>query len=183
MSIIGITYFVHGTTTDSEKDLATGWAAGELSELGIKQVKDLGALVSHEYFDVVFSSDLKRAAESAALGFGDKYKIIQDRRLRESNYGVFTQKPANEFKNNMADYIEIPFPKGESYRDVEARIADFLEMLKKEYCGKNIAIVAHQAPQLALDVLINGRSWEQAINEDWRKEKAWQPGWKYGLKC
>ena len=90
MSTISITYFIHGTTTDNEKGLATGWAAGELSESGIKQVKELGALVSREHFDVVFCSDLKRAADSAALGFGDKYKIIQDRRLRESNYGVFT---------------------------------------------------------------------------------------------
>ena len=183
MSAISITYFVHGTTVDNEKGLATGWAAGELSELGIEQVKELGALVSHEHFDVVFCSDLKRASDSANLGFGNKYKIIQDERLRECNYGDFTGKPAEEFKTNMSDYVEIPFPNGESYRDVEARIADFLEMLKKEYCGKYIAIVAHQAPQLALDVLIKGRSWEQAINEDWGIKKAWQPGWKYELEC
>ncbi|MBS3140402.1 hypothetical protein J4479_05360 [Candidatus Woesearchaeota archaeon] len=31
-----ITYFVHGTTTDNEQDLATGWLPGELSGCGIK---------------------------------------------------------------------------------------------------------------------------------------------------
>ena len=183
MSIIGITYFVHGTTTDSEKDLATGWAAGELSELGIKQVKDLGALVSHEYFDVVFSSDLKRAVDSALIAFGDRYGIIPDSRLRECNYGSLTLKPAQEFQNNMSDYIEIPYSGGESYRQVEERIADFLDMLKKEYCGKTVAVVAHQAPQLALDVLIGDKSWPQAIDEDWRKSGAWQPGWEYEIEC
>lgn len=32
-----ITYFVHGTTTDNEQDLATGWLPGELSGKGIEQ--------------------------------------------------------------------------------------------------------------------------------------------------
>lgn len=153
-----------------------------MSDVGIKQAKELGNLVSHKRFDVVFCSDLKRAVNSAKLGFGKKYKIVEDKRLRECNYGEFTEKPSKEFKNNMANYVEHPFPNGESYKDVENRIADFLRFLKKNYGGKHIAIVAHQAPQLALDVLIKGRTWEQAINEDWRKKKAWQPGWEYEVK-
>ena len=58
-------------------------------------------------------------------------------------------------------------------------MADFLEYLKQNYNGKHIAIVAHQAPQLALDVLLKNKTWEQAIKEDWRHSKAWQPGWEY----
>jgi len=34
---IKITYFVHGTTTDNEKEISSGWSDVELSELGIKQ--------------------------------------------------------------------------------------------------------------------------------------------------
>ena len=34
---IKITYFVHGTTTDNEKEISSGWKDVELSELGIKQ--------------------------------------------------------------------------------------------------------------------------------------------------
>jgi len=82
----------------------------------------------------------------------------------------------------MIDYLDKPFPNGESYKDVEKRIADFLNFLKKNYDGKHVAIVAHQAPQLALDVLLKGKTWKQAIDEDWRKKKAWQPGWKYILE-
>ncbi len=44
-----------------------------------------------------------------------------------------------------------------------------------------MSIVAHQAPQLAPDVILNGKTWEQAIDEDWRKKKAWQPGWVYQI--
>jgi len=43
------------------------------------------------------------------------------------------------------------FPEGESYEDVKNRIADFLEFLKQNFDEKNVAIVAHKAPQLALD--------------------------------
>jgi alpha-ribazole phosphatase/probable phosphoglycerate mutase len=61
-------------------------------------------------------------------------------------------------------------------------MADFLEFLKNNYDGKSVAIVAHKAPQLALDVLLKGKAWEQALKEDWRKTKSWQPGWGYQIE-
>lgn len=170
---------MHGTTTDNELDLATGWVPGELSELGIQQSKDLGRLVADQEFSVVFCSDLKRAFDSANLAFAAKYEIISDKRLREVDYGDFTQKPSVEFKDSMVTYVEKPFPSGESYKDVEKRIADFLKETSRQYDGKHIAIVAHRAPQLALDVLLKGKTWKQAITEDWRHTKSWQPGWEY----
>jgi alpha-ribazole phosphatase/probable phosphoglycerate mutase len=174
-----ITYFVHGTTTDNENGIATGCLDGELSELGIKQSKELGILVKREEFDAVISSDLQRAIDSASLAFGKKREIITDRRLREIDYGKYNGKPDN-FKNNLIDYIDKPFPDGESYQDVERRIKEFLEYWTKKYNNKRIAVVSHQAPQLALEVICNKKSWEEAIEEDWRrKENGWQAGWKY----
>lgn len=177
--MVRITYFVHGTTTDNEHGLATGWAPGELSATGKQQALALGSQVGDAHFDVVFCSDLQRAIESASLAFGDKFEIVEDSRLREANYGNFTGEPAKTFKHRLADYVDLPFPEGESYRDIEHRIASFLNFIDENYSGQSIAIVAHQAPQLALDVLIQGKSWVQAINEDWRHSKAWQPGWLY----
>lgn len=173
---VTITYFVHGTTTDNERRLSTGWAPGELSELGKKQAKELGRLVANREFAVVFCSDLKRAVDSAELAFGDKYTIIQDKRLRECDYGDLTQTPDRE---DEEQYIEKPFPNGESYKDVEKRVANFVTFLKNNYEGKHVAIVAHQAPQLAFDVIAKRKTWKQAIAQDWRKTKAWQPGWNY----
>lgn len=175
---VKITYFVHGTTTDNEQGLATGWLGGELSELGIKQAKELGPLAQDKHFDAVFCSDLKRAVDSANFGFEGKYEIIPDSRLRECNYGDFNQK-SEEFKSDMAQFIDQPFKNGESYKDVEKRMADFINFLKENYNGKHIAIVAHQGPQLALDVLLKSKTWQQAIEEDWRKTRSWQPGWEY----
>lgn len=177
--MLKITYFVHGTTTDNEQDLATGWLPGELSKVGREQARVLGEQVADKHFDVVFCSDLQRAIDSAELGFGDKYKIIQDERLRECSYGDMNGKAAASFKDNMQDFVDTPFPDGESYKDVEKRLASFVDYIREKYDGQHVAIVAHQAPQLALDVLLRGKSWQEAIDEDWRKRKEWQPGWEY----
>lgn len=178
---VKITYFVHGTTTDNEKDLATGWLPGELSAKGREQAIKLGELTADRKFDVVFCSDLKRAVDSAELGFGGRYNIVEDPRLRECNYGDWNGTSATRFKSKMEDYVDESFPNGESYLDVERRVGDFLEFLKNNYAGKNVAIVAHQGPQLALEVLLEGKTWERAIAEDWRKTKSWQPGWVYEI--
>lgn len=181
MSII-ITYFVHGTTTDNEQYISSGWKDVELSELGIQQSIELREKTKAKKFDVVFCSDLKRAHTSANLTWEGVYEIIPDARLRECNYGKLNGASSDIVEPMQeAECIEKPFPEGESYEDVKARVADFLEFLKKNYDGKHVAIVAHKAPQLALDVLLKGKTWKQALAEDWRKTKSWQPGWEYSL--
>lgn len=179
---IKITYFVHGTTIDNENGISSGWFNTELSELGIKQMVDLKEKIKNKKFDAVFCSDLKRAVDSAKLTFEGTAPIISDSRLRECNYGDFNAKPSNIVEPMQEKMINEKFQNGESYEDVKTRIADFLEFLKQNYNEKSVAIVAHKAPQLALDVLIKGKTWEQAFAEDWRKTKSWQPGWEYELK-
>ena len=178
---VQITYFVHGTSTDNEKEISSGWADSELSELGVKQAKELREQAKDKKFDAVFCSDLKRAAHSAELAFGGMYPIIKDERLRECNYGALNAGPNRIVVPMCEQCIKNKFPEGESYEDVKARIFDFLEFLRKNYNGKHVAIVAHMAPQISLDVLLKGKTWEQAFKDDWRKTKSWQPGWEYIL--
>lgn len=179
--MVKITYFVHGTTTDNEKKISSGWFDAGLSELGIKQSVRLKNLIKNKYFDAVFCSDLKRAVHSAKLIFAGAL-IIQDKRLRECNYGEYNARPSEVVEPMQEEHITKRFLNGESYEDVKARISNFLNYLKKNYDGKSVAIVAHKAPQLALDVLVYGKSWERAFADDWRKRKAWQPGWDYIVK-
>src|SRR3989344_599033 len=180
---IHITYFVHGTTVDNENGISSGWSDAGLSELGIKQSIDLKEMVKDRKFDVVFCSDLKRASKSAELVFRGLVPIISDKRLRECNYGDLNDKESNIVEPMQEDEcINNRLPEGESYEDVKARMADFLEMLKKDYDGKSVAIVAHKAPQLSLDVLLKGLTWKEALAGDWRKTKACKPGWSYVLE-
>jgi broad specificity phosphatase PhoE len=175
-----LTYFVHGTTTDNENEIATGWLPGELSATGIEQSKQLGLQLADQHFDIVFCSDLKRAVDSAQLMFGDKYQLVQDDRLRECNYGDLNGMPQT-FKDNLADYIDTPFPNGESLMMVEQRLRSFCQFVSAIYNDKRIAVVAHQAPQLALEVIVHNKSWPEAIAQDWRRSGKWQPGWQYDL--
>jgi broad specificity phosphatase PhoE len=176
---VQITLFVHSTTTDNENNRATGHAPGKLSETGLKQAKELEEKVSDRDFDKVFCSDLHRAVKTTDIAFGDKYDVAQDQRLRECDYGEMTQEKADwEIEN----YVEKSYPGGESYRDVENRISDFLERLEEEHEDEHIAIVSHQAPQLALEVLTEGKTWKEAIDEDWRETGKWQPGWNYTVE-
>ena len=164
---VKITYFVHGTTTDNEKGVSSGWSDVGLSQLGVRQSIELKSQIKDKKFDVIFCSDLKRAIDSAKLTFEGTTQIIQDQRLRECNYGKYNAQASAIVEPMQEKNINQRFPEGESYEDVKARIADFLEFLKNNYNGRLIAIVGHKA-KLALDVLL--------------KNKTWQPGWEYILE-
>ena len=186
---IVITYFVHGATKDNEAGLSTGNSDISLSNLGIKQANELKDKLGNKKFDVVICSDMKRAKETTEIVFGKEY--ITDKRLNEIDYGRFNQKAIDyidtegkktkELFSLKKEYVSEPFPKGESYLEVKNRIEEFLADVTAKYPGKKIAIVAHSAPQLALDAITNGKSFDQAFSKDWRNTMSWQPGWNYTL--
>ena len=176
---VKITYFVHGTTIDNIEHKSPGWLEGELSEKGIQQSILLRDQINIEDFDVVFCSDLKRSIDFANLTFIDRVKIIADSRLRECNYGNLNGKESALVK--YEEHIEDKFPNGESLIDVEKRIKEFCEFLKANYNDKSIAVVAHKAPQMAFQVITEEKTWENVIENDWRKTKSWKPGWIYNI--
>ena len=177
---VKIKYFVHGTTTDNSAKLCSGWKEAMLNELGREQALNLGNVSKErgDKFDIVFTSDLKRAVESASIAFS-QYERISDNRLRECNYGDLD----GEHKSLVIyeNHIDDAFPNGESLKDVEKRMRHFVNYLKDNYDGKTVAIVAHRAPQLALEVICNNLTWEDANKGDWRKTGDWQPGWDYEI--
>ena len=94
---VEIVFEAHGTTFDNETHRSSGWFNVELSPLGKKQSEELGKRYLNENFDAIFTSDLKRAVETAQIAFKDRnFNIIKDKRLRECNYGDFTQGPSSQ---------------------------------------------------------------------------------------
>lgn len=172
-----IIYYVHGTTFDNASKRCSGWKQVELNDLGKEQAANLGKNTKFK-FDVLFSSDLVRAIDSANIAFPNVEKH-QDKRLRECNYGDFD----GEDKKLVVyeEHVDTPFPNGESLKDVEARIRDFLKYIYENYKGKTVGIMAHRAPQLAIEVITKHISWEEANKSDWRKIGDWAPGWEYIL--
>ena len=177
---VKIIYFVHGTTTDNTAKLASGWNQAELSEKGIEQSIALRKEINFDEIDFVISSDLKRAQDSANYVYENKKDIFYDSRIRECNYGDLNGKSSVLVK--YEEHISNPFPNGESLLDVEKRVRDFCDYLLENYDNKTIAIVAHKAPQLAIEVITMNKTWEQAIKDDWRPKQQSQPGWRYEIK-
>ena len=175
---IKIMYFVHGTTTDNASKLCSGWKEAMLNELGKEQAENLGNIIRDKgiKFDALITSDLQRTIDSSNIAFPEYNKII-DIRLRECNYGELDGK--HKSLVIYEEHIEKAFPNGESLKDVENRMREFVKFLKEKYKGKTVGIVAHRAPQLALEVITKNITWEDAIKNDWRKTGDWKPGWEY----
>ena len=89
---------------------------------------------------MVFYSDLQRARDTAKLAWDGMYEILPDARLRECNYGTLNGASSEVVEPLQAtEALTKPFPDGESYEDVKARMADFLKFLKHNYDGKHVA--------------------------------------------
>ncbi|MCL2037927.1 class I tRNA ligase family protein [Candidatus Saccharibacteria bacterium] len=176
---VKIDYFVHGSTSDNENEIACAWGDGKLSPLGIEQSEKMAEHLKDRKFDAIFCSDLGRAVESAKIFFPGA-KIITDKRLREINVGDLEGAPTSEIRDE--EHIDVPFPNGESMHDVEKRVREFLKELGEKYAGKNVAVLAHKAPQFAMQVICDGLTWPEAIEKDWRKTKNYQPGWEYNYR-
>ncbi len=140
-------YFVHGTTYDNASKKCSGWKQVELNTLGKEQAANLGKINANIKFDVIFTSDLIRAIDSANIAFPGVLKI-QDKRLRECNYGDLD----GEDKHLIVyeEHIDTPFPNGESLKDVEKRIKNFIDEVLKKYKGKTIGVVAHRGSTISI---------------------------------
>ncbi len=176
-NMVTIIFESHGTTTDNEKHIASGWADAELSELGIKQAKELGERYKDEYFDAIFCSDLQRSYKTAEIAFGNRFPIKKDSRLKECDYGDFTQHSSEEVDKEKPKRIKKPFPNGESYEQISARMKDFIRDLIKNYWTKKVMIIGHRATQYGLDYWIKNIPISQSVINPWK----WQPGWEYIL--
>ncbi len=174
---VTIIFEAHGTTFDNEAHLSSGWNDIELSPLGIQQSKEMGERYKDDHFDAVFCSDLQRAYKSAEIGFGNKWLIIKDERLRECHYGELTQHSSVEVDAEKPKRIETPFPNGESYQETTARMNSFLVDLLKNYDGKKVMIIGHRATQYGLDHIINNVPLETLTVTHF----TWKPGWEYTL--
>lgn len=179
---VRITYFVHGTTPYNEQAIASGQSEIGLSEQGIKDAEKLRDITKDIHYDAVYTSDLPRTMQTTEISFGALYPVIKEPRLREIDDGTYTNKPIKDIPKPHIAYLEEKYPSGESFKDVEARIKSLLEELRATRDGQHVAFMAHFAPQMALEVLLNGKTWEQAFAEDWRKTKSWQPGWEYTVE-
>ncbi|WP_347590955.1 GNAT family N-acetyltransferase [Acrocarpospora sp. B8E8] len=173
-----IVYETHSITTDNEAGVASGWSPGELSSRGRELALELGERRRGDGLAAVFSSDLWRAVQTAEIAFaGSAIPIQIDTRLRECDYGDGNGMPVARLAAERAAHIDVPWPGGQSYRQVVEQTRDFLRDLVTMWDGARILVIAHSANRWALDHLLTGAALEDLVDAPF----AWQPGWTYTL--
>lgn len=175
---VEIVYETHAITEDNETGIATGWLPGRLSERGRLVAAELGERRRDDELAAVFTSDLDRAIETARIAFtGTEIPLFQDHRLRECDYGEFNGRRITDFPSPRAQFIDRPFPGGQSYRQVVEGTSGFLSDLAEVWDGKRVLLIAHSANRYALQVLLGGARIEDLTDAPFE----WQPGWEFTL--
>jgi len=172
-----IYFAAHGTTTDNENKIASGWNDIGLSELGEKQARELGETFKTFPIDIVCTSDLKRAVNTAKLAFGETLPLIIDQRLRELNYGDYNGTSSEAVESIKPQHIKESFPNGESYEQAVSRTQGFYKEFKQKYPDKTVLIIGHRATQYGLDTMVGGKILEELLSVKFK----WQPYWEYDL--
>ncbi len=141
----------HGETPWTKERRYQGSADTTLTKEGERQIKRFVTAVRRYDPDLIFSSSLKRAKQSAnilAYPLGKRLKI--DQRLNELSFGVWEGKTADELVQEndpaFAQWIkgEIFTPEGgESIISFEKRVTSFINDCRKKHDNKKMIIVTH----------------------------------------
>ena len=143
----------------------TGKMAGRLpgvhlNERGQKQAQALGEALKGVPITAIYSSPLERAIETATpIANARNLKIIQNPNLLDTDVGKWQGKSLamlrlkKEWKIVQSAPSRFQFPEGESFLDLQSRIANVLEgIVKKHNKSKDIVAVVFHADPIKLAV-------------------------------
>jgi 2,3-bisphosphoglycerate-dependent phosphoglycerate mutase len=134
-----IVFETHSTSEDNQRGIATGWHQGRLSRLGREQARQLGDRRRGDGIAAVFTSDLRRAVETAEIAFdGTDIAILHDWRLRECDYGDLNGSPAEAVLQQRARFLEESYAGGESWRQAVGRVGRFLGDVGLRWDGQRV---------------------------------------------
>ncbi|HEC69782.1 MAG TPA: histidine phosphatase family protein [Candidatus Omnitrophica bacterium] len=145
----------HAETDYNLKTKYCGFSNPPLNSKGILQAKKLKSKLIRLNFKVdrVYSSDLKRASETAKIVFKNKsFELSSD--FREMNFGIFEglnyqeimQKYPQIYIRWIDEPLNIRLPKGEGLVDLSRRVKRGLSKIFTQNRAETIAIVTHAGP-------------------------------------
>ncbi|MCK4554659.1 histidine phosphatase family protein [Candidatus Parcubacteria bacterium] len=149
---MAIIYIVrHGKTDFNEQGRYLGRTNISLNAVGRQQAERLAEKIKKLKVDLIISSPLKRAVETAEIIKPDAHKIIINPHFIERSFGVYEGLTKNEakkefpdlYKQNITRIFNNTPPNGETIQDVQNRVFDGLDKIKKNYQNKNILVVTH----------------------------------------
>ncbi len=130
----------------------------DLTELGIKQAKDLRDKIKNINFDVIFVSPYLRARHTAQILNVNQINMIIDDRLKERDCGNLSGQPLEE-KEERIDYwyyfSEKNHGTSENIKPFFERVYNFLDELKtKDF--QNVLVVGHSGISKAFSSYFDG---------------------------
>ncbi len=144
----------HGETDYNSQKRYCGFSDPSLNEKGRWQAERLAKILWNVKIDAVYSSDLRRAYETAEIIFRDN-SIVKLADFREINFGVWEgltyseiiEKHPEIYKRWIDNPMEVNIPGGETLKDFCGRIRKkliFVRSCHKE--GETIALITHGGP-------------------------------------
>jgi alpha-ribazole phosphatase len=142
----------HGETDHNVQKRFQGHSDMGLNQRGEAMANALQKHLADASFSAVFSSDLRRAAQTAGIiAEPHDWTMIQDQRLREMDfgewegltYGEIEERTPDELAAWEADMTATPPPGGETLGEFSNRVEAALNDLTKGYPEENILIVSH----------------------------------------
>ena len=165
-----ITAVRHGETEGNIKQITQSHAPGKLTSEGIKQAKELALLLEDEEFDIAYSSDLKRATDTAAIILEShrNTKLIHTPLLRERSLGVLDGMSYQSVPFEVYDVTKIDFrpPEGESLHDVRRRLIGLLNDMYKEHPQQHVLVVSHGWTLKIMRSLLTDLSLQESWNSN-----------------
>jgi broad specificity phosphatase PhoE len=143
----------HGQTDwNREPARCSGWAEVELNEVGRAQARDLGRALTGRGIELIVTSHLVRARETAELlreELGGELPLIVDPRLAETHRGEWETRRFTSIMREESDgwrhYLERPatfrFPGGESLEGQQRRVLACLRDCVLD--GRTALLVTH----------------------------------------
>jgi len=147
----------HGETSWNKEGRLQGRSNTQLNEFGKKLARITGEALKDVPFDVVYTSPLDRAVETAEIIKGDRQiPFFKDERILEMCFGDGEGADIPEAKNNpenpLYNFLKcpegyVPPCNGETFEEMYARSKDFIEnvLLMAEEKYENVLVVAHGA--------------------------------------
>lgn len=149
----------HGQTAWNMEHKMLGRADLPLNEFGREQAENTKSNMKDIPLDVIISSPLKRARETAEIIHKNRnIPILIEEGLIERDYGEFEGVKREDFDYDRFWYYEKceTYEKAENTREFFQRIYKCLDEIKHQYKNKNVLIVTHGGVIKAIECYFHG---------------------------
>lgn len=155
----------HGQVPSNIEGIVSGWNDEKLTDKGILQANQIRDKLKNIQFDVVYSSPVTRAQQTANI-VAPQNKILYDARLAERDPGTLLGQSRKNIDNNSWNSLAIErTPEGaETLASGLKRVKDILDEMEVKYKNQTVLIVTHNFISKCIWILKNNIQNSELIN-------------------